>query len=152
MSPDQIALVRATWALALRDVDVLTTSVAEGLTATPEENAERARWAVGSITRLVVTLDRPTVFGRAARTELAQLPPFTLDGLGVVQRSVLDALRRLGGELPPAEERAWGLAFALFQELVAEHHLDPFHPSPTPTSSPTPTTAGPAGPTQETRS
>lgn len=137
MTPEEIAVVRATWALALRDVDSLAARVAEGLSSTPEENLDRARWAVSSITRLVVTLDRPAVFQAAAQSEIVRLPPFTLEGLAVVRAAVLDALRRLDGELPPPDRAAWEGAFDLFHELVAAQHLDPFHPQ---TQTPTPST------------
>lgn len=145
MSPDQIALVRSTWALALGEGDVLEAAVARGLSGTPHENAERARWAIGSITRLVIVLDRPTDFVAPAQSELARLPRLTLEELGDIRESVLAALRRAVTALPAGGARAWAHAFALFEELLAAQHLDPFHPPATTT-----TDAGTPGPTQET--
>jgi len=131
MTPDQIQAVRRTWSAALRDTDALVSWVASSLTRPGEEVATgRARWAVDSITRLVLVLDRPTAFTAVAEAEIARLPQVTLAALDEVQQAALGAVRTLTEGIGTAEEHAWTQAFALFHELVAAQHLSPFRPPP----------------------
>lgn len=126
MTPEQIDAVRRTWADALLRPEAVTSDVAARLDGDEGGRDDRAAWAVGTVTRLLLVLDRPTAFTATAGTELAQLPRLTLGELTDVQEALLVAVRGELGGLDPVEELAWRRAFALFRELVGAQHLDPF--------------------------
>lgn len=128
MSPEQIAAVRRTWSAALRSTDALGAVVLDSL-AGGEATAGRARWAVDSVTRLLLVLDRPTAFTAVAEAEIARLPSITLEEIDHVRDAIVAAVESLADGLSTAEVHAWSLAFALFRELVAAQHLDPFRTS-----------------------
>lgn len=157
MSPEQIEAVRRMWSAALRDPTALVASMATALItdpatdpatgpATEDAAVGRARWAVDSITRLVLVLDRPTAFTAVAEAEIARLPRITLAELTDVQDAGLAALHDLLGALTCAEERAWRGACALFTELVAAQHLAPFAPPTAPPPRPPPASASSVAP------
>ncbi len=128
MTPEQIEAVRRTWSAARCDTDALVASVVGSMAGTEEVTAARARWAIDSITRLVLVLDHPAAFTAVAEAEIVRLPRVTLALLDEVRDAAIGALRAQLGGLSVAEATAWEQAFALFQELVAAEHLAPFTP------------------------
>lgn len=139
MSPEQIEAVRRTWSGALAEGDALVSSIAADLDGAEEARADRARWAVESITRLLLVLDRPGAYRAPAPRS-----PIALPEVDRVQAAVLHALST-PTELDAPAAHAWRLALALFRELVAAPHLDPFGTGPrtTSTAPTTPTTTTP---------
>jgi hypothetical protein len=126
VSPTEIEQVRRTWSRAMQAPDRFEAAVAERLDGPPPRRRSQARWIVASVSRLSHVLDHPTRFATEAEAELARRSPVTIDELAVERDALMTTLRAEVGELGPARERAWALAFGLFEEIVVERCLDPF--------------------------
>ncbi len=131
MTPNQIALVTATWQRCQDRRALVHDAVAATLPADDgEERATRAARILDAVDRLHPLLARPGDLEQETEALIGDWARWTLHRRAATETALLTGLATALGPLPAETEAAWRAALDLFHEILAQLVLRPFGATP----------------------